>query len=80
MIPVGGTYTIDANEAVQLIEQLKPKVVIPMHYKTQYCDYPIAELTDFTNDLKWKTVELASLELNPLKLQELYRTCVIFQS
>lgn len=80
MIPVGGTYTIDAIEAVQLIEQLNPKMVIPMHYKTQYCDYPIAELSDFTIGLKWKTVELTSLELNPLRLQELYRTCVIFQS
>ncbi|HRW34904.1 MAG TPA: MBL fold metallo-hydrolase [Thermotogota bacterium] len=79
MIPVGGTYTIDANEAVQLIEQLKPKVVVPMHYKTPSCDYPIAELSDFTDALNWKRVEVAILELNPLKLQELNRTCVIFQ-
>ncbi len=34
MIPVGGTYTIDAEEAVHIINQIEPKIVIPMHYKT----------------------------------------------
>ena len=33
MIPVGGFYTIDGNEAVKLIEEINPKYVIPMHYK-----------------------------------------------
>lgn len=33
MVPVGGTYTIDYKEAVQVIGQIEPKVVIPMHYR-----------------------------------------------
>ena len=33
MIPVGGTYTIDYKEAVSVISQIEPKIVIPMHYK-----------------------------------------------
>ncbi len=33
MIPVGGTYTIGAKEAVEVIGQIEPKIVIPMHYK-----------------------------------------------
>lgn len=33
MIPVGGTYTIDAKEAVGVISQIEPKIIIPMHYK-----------------------------------------------
>ncbi len=32
MIPVGGTYTIDAKTAVEVISQVEPKIVIPMHY------------------------------------------------
>lgn len=32
IIPVGGTYTMDVDEAVKAIEDIKPKVVIPMHY------------------------------------------------
>lgn len=33
MVPVGGTYTMDAAEAAAAInEDIKPKVAIPMHY------------------------------------------------
>jgi L-ascorbate metabolism protein UlaG (beta-lactamase superfamily) len=34
LIPVGGFYTIDGRAAAQVVEQLNPRVVIPMHYKT----------------------------------------------
>lgn len=34
MLPIGGTYTMDMAEAVEAIEIIKPKVVIPMHYNT----------------------------------------------
>lgn len=33
MIPVGGTYTVDAARAKAVVEQVQPKVVIPMHYR-----------------------------------------------
>lgn len=33
MVPVGGVYTIAAKEAVEIISQIEPKIVIPMHYK-----------------------------------------------
>lgn len=33
LIPVGGTYTIDALQAKEYVEKLQPKLVIPMHYK-----------------------------------------------
>jgi L-ascorbate metabolism protein UlaG (beta-lactamase superfamily) len=34
LIPVGGYYTIDAKTAVEVVNQLNPKIVIPMHYQT----------------------------------------------
>jgi len=35
LIPVGGTYTIDARQATRVIDQLRPRlVVVPMHYRT----------------------------------------------
>ena len=46
-VPVGGFYTIDAPVASQVCDQLKPKVVIPMHFKTPRCAYPIAGVEDF---------------------------------
>ncbi len=33
MVPVGGTYTIDALQAKSLVEKVAPKIVIPMHFK-----------------------------------------------
>ena len=34
LVPVGGGSTIDAVQAAQVVRQLEPKIVIPMHYKT----------------------------------------------
>jgi L-ascorbate metabolism protein UlaG (beta-lactamase superfamily) len=34
LIPVGGSYTIDSAGATQVIGQINPRVIIPMHYKT----------------------------------------------
>jgi len=34
-IPVGGTFTLDDNQAVEVIGQIEPKVIIPMHYRTK---------------------------------------------
>ena len=31
-VPVGGTYTMDFKEAAQLVNQIQPKVAIPIHY------------------------------------------------
>ncbi len=35
LIPVGGTYTLDAAQAAETIRILQPRVVIPMHYRTE---------------------------------------------
>ena len=34
LVPVGGVSTIDAVQAAQIVRHLEPKIVIPMHYKT----------------------------------------------
>lgn len=47
LIPVGGYYTIGAGEAFQVVEQLKPNYVVPMHYKTGYIDFPISTAEEF---------------------------------
>lgn len=47
MIPVGGTYTIDAEQAKEFVDRIMPDVVIPMHYKTRDCAFDIARLNEF---------------------------------
>lgn len=34
LIPVGGFYTVDGKTAAQVVGQLNPKIIVPMHYKT----------------------------------------------
>ena len=49
MIPVGGFYTIDAVQAKALVDELKPRAVIPMHYRGKGFGYDvIGPLDDFT--------------------------------
>ena len=62
LIPVGGYYTIDAEAATQTYLDLKPKVVVPMHFKTPKCGFPISSVDDFlrgkTNAKKVGTSEV----------------------
>jgi len=51
-VPVGGFFTIDATSANQVCDQLKPKAVIPMHFKTPKCGYAIAGVEDFLRGKK----------------------------
>jgi len=52
LLPVGGFFTIDAKEATKVMNDLSPLVTIPMHYKTEKCDLPIAGVEEFTGDKK----------------------------
>lgn len=63
LIPVGGYFTIDSKEATKVAEQIKSKVLIPMHFKTEKCGLPIASVEDFLkskpNIKRPKTSEMA---------------------
>jgi L-ascorbate metabolism protein UlaG (beta-lactamase superfamily) len=48
IIPVGGYFTIDAATAKGIVEEFSPKIVVPMHYKSGKCGFPIAPVDDFT--------------------------------
>ena len=48
LIPVGGTYTIGTQTAYQIIRAAKPRVTIPMHYRTDSTGFSnIAHINDF---------------------------------
>jgi len=47
MIPVGGTYTVDAKTAAEIVKSLNPRVTIPMHYKTEAINFTITGVEDF---------------------------------
>ena len=40
LLPVGGTYTMDGEEAVKAAIAIRPRIVIPMHHlKVDPCDF-----------------------------------------
>jgi L-ascorbate metabolism protein UlaG (beta-lactamase superfamily) len=46
-VPVGGFFTIDSRVATDVCTDLKPKVVIPMHYKTPKSNPNLSAVEDF---------------------------------
>ena len=52
MIPVGGVYTIDGATAKKVVQQLKPKYVIPMHYKTPWLKVKLQPADGFLKGYK----------------------------
>ena len=47
LIPVGGVYTIDAKAACQVIKQVGPRLVVPMHYNTRDLSIALGEVQEF---------------------------------
>jgi len=50
-IPVGGLYTIDAKRAVEVVNQIEPRIVIPMHYKVSGVELDIAGVDAFVKEM-----------------------------
>ena len=55
LIPVGGTYTYDKHEALELIERTTPKLMLPMHYRSEIAGFGYPEI-----DTLESFIELAS--------------------
>ena len=47
LAPVGGVFAIDGRIAMEIAGRLAANVVMPMHYKTDRCDLPIAGVDEF---------------------------------
>ncbi|MHB8990131.1 MAG: MBL fold metallo-hydrolase [Chloroflexota bacterium] len=58
LIPVGGVNTIGASKAAEVVSQIEPRIVIPMHYKTDVTTLPLEPVSKFLR-------EMGSPDLNP---------------
>ncbi|UCG82739.1 MAG: MBL fold metallo-hydrolase [Dehalococcoidia bacterium] len=56
MVPVGGGTTIGATEAVETISLLQPKIVIPMHFKTEVISMDLAPVEPFLKEMGVKEI------------------------
>ena len=48
-VPVGGNYTIDAQEAFEVCKRIEPNIILPMHYKTLFLKLDVAPVYAFTD-------------------------------
>jgi len=46
-IPIGGTFTVDDKLAWNLVKKIKPRIIVPMHYKIGGLSLPIASVDAF---------------------------------
>lgn len=46
-VPVGGVYTLDGAQASDLVQQLKPQLTVPMHYKTPMLNIQLEPVDTF---------------------------------
>ena len=70
MVPIGGTYTIDSEEAVKIINQIEPTIVIPMHYKIPGLNIKLEEVKDFLKEIGAQQETTEELNVKKLDLGE----------
>jgi L-ascorbate metabolism protein UlaG (beta-lactamase superfamily) len=81
VVPVGGNgYTLDGTGALQIIKEIEPKVVIPVHYADKAIRYPIAQasLEDALKNMAIEPSEkLAKFRLKPAEVTDTTRLIVL---
>lgn len=78
MIPVGGTYTIDAKTAVKIINDVSPKIVIPMHYKLPgSTETTLASLDKFLGEIGEEPETLEKIKVMKKDLPEEMKVVVL---
>jgi L-ascorbate metabolism protein UlaG (beta-lactamase superfamily) len=62
-IPVGGRYTLNAAKAVEVINQIEPRMVIPMHYSVSGLKVELEGLDKFIKEIGMKPTEEEKLKI-----------------
>ncbi len=56
LLPIGGVSTINAPMAAEVVRQLEPNVVVPMHYKTEALKRELAPVERFLKEMGLKGI------------------------
>jgi len=77
-IPVGGFYTIDADVAGQVCNQLKPRVIIPMHWNYKWSKKEIASVDEFLRGKQGvRRLDASEVEFKPGQLPDTTQIIVL---
>jgi L-ascorbate metabolism protein UlaG (beta-lactamase superfamily) len=69
-VPVGGKYTIDAKEAAEVVRQVEPRIVIPMHYSIPGLKYDIESVDKFKKEMGNNAEEVSKLKISKKDLPQ----------
>lgn len=84
LCPVGGTYTINPKEAVEIISAIEPSIVVPMHYKSDKHDQEkfgqLSSVEEFLAELGKEAQKSDRLSVNKTSLPEEMEVVVLTTS
>lgn len=73
LLPIGGLFTINAANALQVAKQLRPIIIIPMHYRTKalgLLGYAFCSVDKFVSISGMAAKEYKELELNKSNIKD----------
>lgn len=71
LIPVGSVYTINAKQATEIVSQLEPKIIIPMHYLIPNLKFELEGVDKFLKEMGVEGADpLPKLSITKEKLPE----------
>lgn len=68
--PVGGKTVCDAEESVTIVNQIEPKIVIPMHYAQKGLKINLDKVEQFLKEMATKTAAAEKLTIKKSNLAE----------
>lgn len=78
LVPVGGVFTVDAQGARQVVEQLKPRLTIPMHFKTPALKFQVDGVDKFLSVMgKGQRLNQKEIEVNKENLANMPEIAVL---
>ena len=70
ILPVGGVYTIDAKKAANIVSQIEPRIIIPIHYKIPGLKVDLESVDKFVKELGLKPETLEKLKISKKDLPQ----------
>lgn len=71
LVPVGAIFTINGKAAVNIVSQLEPKIIIPMHYKIEELKFELEGVEGFLKEMGAEgIVPVPKLSITKEKLPE----------
>jgi L-ascorbate metabolism protein UlaG (beta-lactamase superfamily) len=70
ILPVGGNTVLSASEAVKIVNEIEPKIVIPSHYKMPSLIFDLDGVEKFVKEMGGKKEEMDKLVIKKKDLPE----------